>query len=58
MANKEDVQRSARVAKLKRDMAEMRGRLLRIQGEADSGIRDLADMQAEVSQLEASEVRW
>lgn len=46
-----------RLAKIKRDLAEMRSRLLRIQGEADNAVRDLAEMQAEVSQLEANEVR-
>jgi hypothetical protein len=51
------VSRAEQLAKLKRDLAEMRGRLLRIQGEADSGLRDLAEMQTEVSRLEASEVR-
>ncbi|HEX2875165.1 MAG TPA: hypothetical protein VHP33_28130 [Polyangiaceae bacterium] len=57
MANGKDVQRPARVAKLERDLGELRSRLLRIQGEADSAIRDLAETQAEFSQLEASEVR-
>ena len=46
-----------RLAKIKRDLAELRSRLLRIQGEAASGIRDLEEMQGEISRLEASEVR-
>lgn len=47
----------SRLAKIKRDLAEFRSRLLRIQGEADSAVRRLSEMQAEVPQLEASEVR-
>lgn len=52
-----DQKNVSRLGKIKRDLAEMRSRMLRIQAEADSGVRDLAELQAEVSQLEASEAR-
>ena len=52
-----DQKKLPQLAKIKRDLAEMRSRLLRIQGEADSAVRDLAEVQAEVSQLEAREAR-
>jgi hypothetical protein len=47
-----------RLAKFERDLAELRSRMLRIQGEADSAVRDLNEMQAEMQALiRESEVR-
>lgn len=43
--------RTEQMAKINRDMAQLRSRLLRLQGEADSAVRDLRDLQAEVEAL-------
>jgi hypothetical protein len=43
--------RAERMAKLQRDAQELRTRLLRIQGESDSAVRDLRDVQNELEAL-------
>ena len=43
--------RAERLAKLQRDTLELRSRLLRIQGESDSAVRDLRDVQTELEAL-------
>lgn len=43
--------RAERLAKLQRDALELRSRLLRIQGESDSAVRDLRDVQTELEAL-------
>ena len=43
--------RAERLSKLRRDAQELRTRLLRIQGEGDSAVRDLRDVQNELEAL-------
>lgn len=39
------------MAKLSRDMQQLRSRLIRLQGEADSSVRDLRELQTELEAL-------
>lgn len=43
--------RTEKLAKLQRDMLELRTRLIRLQGESDLAVRDLREMQNEVDAL-------
>jgi hypothetical protein len=43
--------RQERFAKLTRDMQQLRSRLIRLQGESDSAVRDLREMQTELEAL-------
>jgi hypothetical protein len=45
------VSRTEKLAKLQRDTLELRSRMLRIQGEADSAVRDLREVQTEIEAL-------
>ena len=43
--------RAERVAKLQRNLASLRSRFLRIHGEVDQAVRELAELQAEAKVL-------
>lgn len=43
--------RAERLAKMTRDMQELRSRLIRVQGESDSAVRDLRELQTELEAL-------
>lgn len=43
--------RSEKMAKLTRDMVQLRSRLIRLQGEADMAVRDLRELQTELEAL-------
>ena len=47
--------RAERIAKLERDLAQLRSRLQRIFEEADSGIRDVRELQAAVKNINKKE---
>ena len=44
--------RSEHIAKIKRNLAELRSRMQRVYGEADSALRDIALLDQELIQLE------
>ncbi len=43
--------RAEKLAKLTRDMTALRSRLIRIQGESDTAVRDLRELQTELEAL-------
>ncbi|HVY26961.1 MAG TPA: hypothetical protein VHB79_10425 [Polyangiaceae bacterium] len=43
--------RADKLAKLQRDMAQLRSRLIRLQGESDMAVRDLRELQTEIEAL-------